>query len=315
MQRAEAPLPVSFAGDILPVLTKYDCNSRSCHGALNGQNGFKLSLFGYEPENDYEMIVHRHDGRRVSLSDPEKSLLLLKPTFQVKHAGGKRFPKESQDYVTLLNWIRNGARSVPAQERRMVALSVYPPSEVLFGKESKGRLLVTARYSDGSESDVTQLVKFQSNDDSIASVDPQGVITGLDGGETAIVVRGPGVTGVAIVDVVPDTRPVPAFKANNFIDQYVIEKLQRLHIPASEPADDATFLRRVFLDIIWVIPTSSEARRFLNDRDPCKRAKLVESLLHRPEYADFWARSTGAITSTTPSSFYITRVRTLSPFG
>src|ERR1700730_1317420 len=187
VQRADAPLPVSFAGDILPVLTKYGCNSGSCHGALNGQNGFKLSLFGYEPENDYEMIVRKHEGRRVSLSDPEKSLLLLKPTFQVKHGGGKRFSKESPDYVTLLNWIRNGAQSVPAQERRMVALSVYPPSEVLFGKESKGRLLVTAKYSDGSESDVTQLVKFQSNDDSIASVDPQGVMTGLDGGETAIV--------------------------------------------------------------------------------------------------------------------------------
>ena len=289
VQRAEAPVPVSFAGDILPILTKYGCNGGSCHGALNGQNGFKLSLFGYEPENDYDMIVHKHDGRRLSLSDPEKSLLLLKPTFQVKHGGGKRFAKDSQDYVTLLNWIRNGAQSVPSQERRMVALSVVPPSAVLFGKESKGRLLVTARYSDGSENDVTQLVKFQSNDDSIANVDPHGVVTALDGGETAIVVRGPGVTGVAIIDVVPDSRPVPAFQAKNFIDQYVIEKLQRLHIPASEPADDATFLRRVFLDVIGVIPTSSEARQFLNDRDPGKRTKLVESLLHRPEYADFWA--------------------------
>jgi hypothetical protein len=288
VQRAEAPLPVSFAGDILPVLTKNGCNSGSCHGALNGQNGFKLSLFGYEPENDYEMIVHKHDGRRLDLSDPEKSLLLLKPTFQVKHGGGKRFAKDSPDYATLFNWIRNGAHSVPAQERRMVALSVNPSSTVLFGKDAKGQLLVTARYSDGTEGDVTQLVKFQSNDDSIASVDPQGVVAGIEGGETAIVVRGPGTTGVAIVDVVPDSRPVRAFKANNFIDEYVIEKLQRLHIPASEPADDATFLRRAFLDIIGVIPTSSEARQYLNDRDPDKRAKLVESLLHRPEYADFW---------------------------
>ena len=142
--------------------------------------------------------MHKQDGRRLSLSDPEKSLLLLKPTFQVKHGGGKRFPKDSPDYVTLLNWIRNGANSVPEQERRMVALSVNPPSNILLGKESKRRLLVTARYSDGSESDVTQLMRFQSNDDLIASVDPQGTMTGLEGGETAIVVRGPGVTGVAI---------------------------------------------------------------------------------------------------------------------
>jgi hypothetical protein len=106
VQRAEAPFPVSFAGDILPILTKYGCNGGSCHGALNGQNGFKLSLFGYEPENDYEMIVHKHDGRRLNLSDPEKSLLLLKPTFQVKHGGGKRFAKDSPDYASLLNWIR-----------------------------------------------------------------------------------------------------------------------------------------------------------------------------------------------------------------
>ena len=289
VQRADAPLPLSFAGDILPVLTKYGCNSGSCHGALNGQNGFKLSLFGYEPENDYEMIVRKHDGRRLSLSDPEKSLLLLKPTFQVQHGGGKRFPKDSLDYATLLNWIRDGARRVPEQERRMVALRVYPQAVALYGKEAKSRLLVTARYSDGSEGDVTQLVKFQSNDDSIASVDAQGILTGLDGGETAIVVRGPGVTGVAIVDVVPDTRPVAALRVNNFIDQYVAEKLQRLHIPPSEPADDATFLRRVFLDVIGVIPTAAEARQFLNDRDPDKRARLVETLLHRPEYADFWA--------------------------
>ena len=289
VQRAEAPLPLSFAGDILPVLTKYGCNSGSCHGALNGQNGFKLSLFGYEPENDYEMIVHKHDGRRLSLQDPEKSLLLLKPTFQVPHGGGQRFPKGSPDYVTLLSWIRDGARRIPQQERTMVALRVYPPTLALYGKEAKSRLLVTARYSDGSESDVTRLVKFQSNDDSIVNVDPQGVLTGLDGGETAIVVRGPGVTGVAIADVIPDTRPVAALHANNFIDEYVSEKLQRLHIPPSEPADDVTFLRRVFLDVIGVIPTSAEARRFLNDRSPDKRAQLVESLLHRPEYADFWA--------------------------
>ncbi len=289
VQRAEAPLPLSFAGDILPVLTKYGCNSGSCHGALNGQNGFKLSLFGYEPENDYEMIVHKHDGRRLALSDPEKSLLLLKPTFQVTHGGGKRFAKDSPDYLTLLAWIRGGAQRVPAQERRMVALRVYPSSTALYGKESKARLLVTARYSDGSEGDVTRLVKFQSNDDSIASVDPQGVLSGLNGGETAIVVRGPGVTGVAIADVVPDTRPVPKLQVNNFIDEFVSEKLQRLHVAPSEPADDPTFLRRAFLDVIGVIPTSAEARRFLSDRDPDKRAKLVETLLHRPEYADFWA--------------------------
>jgi hypothetical protein len=289
VQKAEAPLPLSFAANILPILTKNGCNGGSCHGALNGQNGFKLSLFGYEPEADYDMIVHKHDGRRLTHADPEKSLLLLKPTFQVAHGGGKRFAKDSPEYATLLNWIRDGARLIPSQERKMVALRVNPPSVALYGKESKGRLLVTARYSDGTEGDVTEWVKFQSNDDSIVGVDPHGGLTALEGGQTAIVVRGPGVTGVAIADVVPDTRPVPKLPTNNFIDQYVAGKLQRLHIPPSELADDATFLRRVFLDVIGEIPTAQEARAFLRDHDPDKRSKLVETLLHRPEYADFWA--------------------------
>src|SRR5262249_17333576 len=122
VQRAEGPLPLSFAGDVMPILTKYGCNGGSCHGALNGKNGFKLSLFGYEPDADYEMIVHKHDGRRLKLGDPEKSLLLMKPTFAVSHGGGKLLRTDSDDYKTLLTWIRNGAKLVPAEERRMVSL-------------------------------------------------------------------------------------------------------------------------------------------------------------------------------------------------
>src|SRR5438105_1319080 len=193
VRRAEAPLPVSFAGDILPVLTKYGCNSGSCHGALNGQNGFKLSLFGYEPENDYEMIVHKHDGRRINPGDPEKSLLLLKPTFQVKHGGGKLLRKDSPDYNTLLAWIRAGAKLDPENERHIVSMRVLPASSVLSGKNATRKLLVVAHYSDGIERDVTRAVKFQSNDDSIAKVSADGVVSGERGGETAIVVRAPGI--------------------------------------------------------------------------------------------------------------------------
>ena len=289
VQRADAPPPPSFNADVMPVLTKIGCNGGNCHGALNGQSGFKLSLFGYEPGEDYEMIVHKADGRRVSLKDPEKSLLLLKPTFQVPHGGGTVLRKDSPEYDTLLAWLKNGAKLIPEDEKRVLALRVTPSQSVLFGKNAKRQLLVTARYSDGTERDVTRTAKFQSNDDSIAKVTPEGLLSAERGGETAIVVRAPGIAAGAKVGVVLEPRAVPAVAANNFIDDYVFAKLKTLEIPPSDVADDATFLRRAYLDIIGLIPTSEEARAFLADKDPGKRAKLVDQLLERPEYADFWA--------------------------
>ncbi len=289
VQRADAPPPPSFNADVMPVLTKIGCNGGSCHGALNGQNGFKLSLFGYEPDQDYDMVVLKHDGRRVNVKDPEKSLILLKPTFQVPHGGGQVLKKDSPEYRALLTWLKDGAKRIPENEKRIVALRVTPPESVLFGKDAKRQLLVTARYSDGTERDITRTAKFLSNDDSIAKVSPEGVLSVERGGETAIVVRAPGIAGVAKVDVVLQAREVPAVASNNFIDDYVFAKLKTLEIPPSGLADDATFLRRAYLDIIGLIPTSDEARAFLADKDPNKRAKLVDQLLERPEYADFWA--------------------------
>ncbi len=304
VERAGAPLARSFAGDVLPVLTKIGCNGGGCHGALNGQSGFKLSLFGYEPDDDYEMIVHKHDGRRLDLTAPEKSLLLLKPTFQVSHGGGPVLRQGSTEYNMLLDWIRAGAKRNPGEERRLVALRVIPENAVLHGKDARRRLLVTARYSDGTEGDVTRLVKFSSNDDSIVAVGADGVVSALRGGETAVVARGPGVVAAAKLGVVIEKRVVPELHANNFIDEYVFAKLKSLEIPPSEPADDTTFLRRACLDIIGVTPTAEETRRFLADRDPGKRAKLVDALLERPEYADFWALYWGDHLSNTKQLLY-----------
>ncbi len=304
VQRAEAPLARSFAGDVLPVLTKIGCNGGSCHGALNGQNGFKLSLFGYEPGEDYEMIVHKHEGRRVNLAEPEKSLLLLKPTFQTAHSGGQVLKKDSADYNTLLEWIRAGAPRIEAQERRMVALRVTPAVGVLRGKNARARVLVTARYSDGTEGDVTRLVKFSSNNDAIAAIGSDGVVTALRGGETAIMVRAPGLAAATKIGVVLEKRAVPEIRADNFIDRHVSAKLKSLEIPPSAPADDATFLRRAYLDIIGITPTSEEARAFLADRDPEKRRKLVDALLERPEYADFWSLYWGDHLSNTKQLLY-----------
>lgn len=304
VQRADAPLPGSFSADVLPVLTKLGCNGGSCHGALNGKNGFKLSLFGYEPKNDYDMIVSANDGRRVNRDQPAKSLLLQKPAFETPHGGGKLIKTGSPEYDALLRWIEGGAKGEPGNERRMTGLKVSPEQIVLYGAETARRLLVTARYSDGSEADVTNVVQFRSNDDSIVAVTPAGVVTPVRGGETAIVVRGPGLAAAAKVGVVLQRREVKPLVSDNFIDRHVSAKLRDLQIPPSEPADDATFLRRASIDIIGVIPTAEEVRAFLADKRPGKRAALVDDLLKRPEYADHWGLYWGDHLSNTKQMIY-----------
>lgn len=289
IQQADQPAPASFAADILPVLTKYGCNGGSCHGALNGQNGFKLSLFGYEPEADHDMITAKHNGRRINKTNPELSLLLQKPTAKIKHAGGKLFTETSADYLTLKTWIARGAPGNPKTDRQMVTLRVTPELATLTGKAATRKLLVTARFNDGAEADVSTLVKYTSNDDTIAAVNLKGEVTGARGGETAIVVRGPGVTAAARVAVIPEPAKTPLLPVKNFIDEHINTKLQRLSIAPSEQADDATFLRRATLDIIGLTPTAAEARAFLSSTDPNKRTVLVDALLKRPEYADYWA--------------------------
>ncbi len=303
VQKAGAPPSPSFAADVLPVLTKIGCNSGACHGALNGQNGFKLSLFGYEPGEDWEMIVRTHDGRRLQPANPEQSLLLRKPTFQVAHGGGKVLREDSAEYRALLEWIRAGAPRAQA-ERRMTGLRLHPPATVLFGRDSKSSLLVTARYSDGSEADVTHVVKFSSNNESIAAVNAAGVVTAHRGGETAVVVRGPGVAAAARIGVVLENRTFATPAANHLVDRHVTGKLRDLRIPPSPPADDAAFLRRASLDIIGLIPTAEEARRFLADTAPDKRARLVDELLARPEYGDFWGIYWGDHLSNTKQLLY-----------
>ncbi len=303
VQRADEPVLRSFAGDILPVLTKLGCNGGSCHGALKGQNGFKLSLFGYEPDADYEMIVNEHSGRRINRQDAAHSLLLDKPTLKVKHGGGKLLREDSPEYRALLDWIAAGAARQPG-ERRMTSLRIWPEQNLIFGKDTKQRLLVTARFTDGSERDVTALVKFTSNDDSIAAVSPSGIVTAVRGGETAVVVRAPGLTTAAKVGVILDNRPVPELEVFNFVDRHVAAKLKSLHIAPSALAGDTEFLRRASLDITGVIPSVDEARRFLADPSPDKRARLVDELLTRPEYADYWAVYWGDHLSNTRQLLY-----------
>ncbi len=186
----------------------------------------------------------------------------------------------------------------------MVSLRLWPERNRIYGKDSRQQLLVTVRFSDGIERDVTSLVKFTSNDDSIAAVTPSGMVTALRGGETAVVVRAPGLTAVTKVGVILDQRPVPKLPVNNFIDRHVAAKLRSLHIPPSGAAADHEFLRRVSIDVTGVIPEPEEARRFLADQSPDKRPRLVDGLLERPEYADYCAVYWGDHLSNTRQLLY-----------
>ena len=289
VQRADTEPPVTFGGDVLPVLTRVGCNGGNCHGAMNGQNGFKLSLFGDHANDDYAMIVDGDGGRRLDLGNPAASLLLRKPTFEVSHGGGHVLEADSVEYRTLLRWIAGGAKRVPESDKRLVGLTVHPEHIVLHGKAARIPLLVTAHYSDGTESDFTRLAYFDAHDTTVAEVDSNGVVTSRGRGETTVLVRGPGAVAAARIGVVTERHPVGEVESRNVIDRHIFAKLRDLHIPPSPPADDATFLRRAFLDIIGLVPTADEVRRFVADGDPSKRVKLVDRLLKRPEYADFWS--------------------------
>jgi hypothetical protein len=290
IQLADQKRSISFVNDVAPIFARLGCSASNCHGALNGQNGFKLSLFGYEPEADYKAVVEASEGRRINRADPAKSLLLLKPTLGVRHGGGKRFDVGSLEYQVIKEWIEAGAPASGSNESKMVRLEVTPRERVLLSADAMQQLVVLAHYADGTTADVTRKVRYQSNDDSIATVSVDGLVAAKRSGEAAILVRSLDQVTAARIGVVlsPKVRNYPNVPRNNFIDELVFSKLKRLNIVPSEVCTDEEFLRRASLDLIGVLPTVEEARKFLASRAPNKRAKLVDELLERPEYADFW---------------------------
>jgi hypothetical protein len=281
---------VSFVNDVAPIFARLGCGTSNCHGAVNGQNGFKLSLFGYDPEADYKAVVEASEGRRINRAEPAKSLMLLKPTLGVRHGGGKRFEVDSLEYQALKEWIESGAPAGGNHEAKMVRLEVVPQERVLLSAEAMQQLVVLAHYSDGTTADVTRKVRYQSNDDTIATVSADGLVAAKRSGEAAILVRTLDQVTAARIGVVlsPPVRNYPNVPRHNFLDELVFSKLKRLHIVPSDLCTDEDFLRRAYLDLIGVLPTAEEARKFLASRDANKRAKLVDELLERPEYADFW---------------------------
>ena len=286
---AEYP-PVHFANDVVPILSKLGCNSGGCHGRAAGQNGFKLSVFGFDPAADYDALIKEARGRRIFPSSAEKSLLLSKPTGHVPHGGGQRLKVGSLDYQVLLEWIRQGMPLGRADAPTLVSVRISPAERVVsFGASQQ--ILATARYSDGQERDVTALASYSSNATHVAEVERGGLVhCGQVPGEAAITVSYMGqVAAVKTVIPRPDPPQFPELPVRSPVDSLVWAKLKRMGIIPSEPADDATFLRRVFLDTIGRLPRPDEVRGFLTDSDPNKRSRWIERVLAREEFADLWA--------------------------
>jgi hypothetical protein len=285
------PRRYSFKNDVLPVLSRFGCNASGCHGKAEGQNGFKLSVFGFDAAADYAALTAESRGRRVFPAAPEQSLLLRKVSGQAPHGGGLRIRADSTDYQTLRGWIAAGVPFGSPSESEVESVRVEPRERVL-DLQGRQQLRVLARWTDGREADVTAHAKFQSNTSTIATVGESGLVHAGDvPGEAAIMASFMNAVDTFRV-VVPRPQKIDAYPAipeNNFIDRHVFRKLRQLNILPSEPADDAEYLRRVYLDVIGTLPTAAEASRFLADRDSAKRAKLVDALLERPEFADLWA--------------------------
>lgn len=291
-----ADRPVSFANDVVPVLTKAGCNMGTCHAkAGGGQNGFQLSLLGFEPAEDYDHIVLESRGRRVSFGNPDQSLLLLKPSGQVAHGGGMRLPKSSPGFNTIREWISQGAPKDSTAGLKLVAFEIKPTKQLLQ-RQATQQLQALARYSDGSTRDVTRLALFESNDKAMAEVSESGLVKVLDlPGKVSVMVRYQG--HVAVFNAaIPLGAPVAAMPPEkNFIDTAVFANLKELGIPPSPICDDATFLRRVTLDVAGRLPTEEEAKAFLADKRADKRDRWIDELLKSPDYADFFASKWTAV--------------------
>jgi hypothetical protein len=281
----------SFRNDVQPVLAKIGCNTGACHGALAGKGGFKLSLRGYDTMADYLAITRNARGRRVEPTDPGRSLLLAKPSMAVPHKGGLRLPVDSLGYGIVAQWLAAGAPAPPGDEPMVEELAVFP-GEVTLRPGDEQRVVVRAKYSDGSMRDVTPWSKFSSTNEAVATVDEDGRIKVIGHGGGAITVwYSSKIANVRLISPydsqVPETVYAEAPR-NNFIDELVLKQLQALRLPPAPPADDATFLRRVFLDTIGKLPTADEVKAFLADKAPDKRSRLIESLLTREEFVDYW---------------------------
>ena len=284
-----AAVQVGFERDLLSILTTKGCNSSACHGSPAGQNGFMLSLYGSDPRADFEMILHGHGGRRVTLESPEASLLLAKPAFRVAHGGGQLMTDESDEYETILEWLRQGA-PYGSSGTRLERLDLHPSERVLPGPGSRQSIVVIGRLSDGTTRDMTDEVRYSVIDEAVIEVEGTGAVVAKEPGMTTLMARAMGKAATAQFIVIDSggqdslEAPEPA----NLIDEHVFAKLRTVRIAPFPISDDRTFLRRAFLDATGVLPTPGETKLFLSSADPAKREALIDRLLERPEYATHW---------------------------
>ncbi len=297
ISKAQEERPISFVLDVMPVFMKAGCNSGGCHGAARGKDGFRLSLFGYNADGDYDYLTREIIGRRINLAIPEDSLLLTKGAGQVQHTGGKLFETDSELYQTVLRWIQAGAPKDPKDIPSPVSVEIYPTQAVLEGSNTSQRLVVRAKYSDGTDRDVTSLAAFSSNNDVSVKVTPQGQLTAGERGEAFVMARFETFSVGAQVLVVPKGLDFkfPDVEAKNYIDELVYNKLKKLRIEPSGVVADNKFLRRLYLDIIGRLPTVQELKDFESDISTGKRERIIDELLAKPEFADMWVMKWGEL--------------------
>ena len=289
--------PIDFRTEVVPLLSKYGCNAGGCHGKASGQNGFKLSLFGFDSAFDHEAIAREARGRRIFPAAPHRSIFLLKASGQMPHGGGKKLLPESADYRIVREWIASGAPATAPDAPKVVRIRMEIADRTLQPGQTQ-QLAAIADYSDGSTRDVTRHSEFSSNLDVVARVDGEGWVTaGIQRGEAAIMARHMGYVAVflALVPHGPPLASIPNFQPNNWIDELAVEKWKKLGLLPSPAADDSTFLRRVCVDLCGRLPTAQEARDFLADRSADKRSKLIDRLLESKDYPAFFAMRWGSI--------------------
>ncbi len=288
---AEKERPISFQLDVMPVLTAAGCNTGSCHGSARGQDGFHLTLYGFDPKGDHFRLTTEMAGRRINLALPEESLLITKAIGGVPHTGGKLFEKDGPFYDTLVEWVRSGALYDEGEIPEPTGIEVEPEQMVLTGKDIAVPFTVRASYSDGTDRDVTTLSTFSSSNDNSVGIEAQsGLATSKNRGEAFLLARFHTFTEGSQAIVVPAELDYerPAFEAFNYIDEHVAEKLHKLRIVPSDLAGDEAFIRRAFLDIVGLAPTAEERSVFLGDKNPDKRGALVDELLTRKEFTEMW---------------------------
>lgn len=290
MAQATAERPISFKLDVMPIFMRTGCNTGGCHGAARGKDGFRLSLFGFDPDGDHYRLTRELNGRRVNMALPAESMLLEKVCGKVSHTGGQRMVENDEYWQTIVRWLEADAPLDPATVPTCVGVDIFPKNTVLNGKGATQRLTVKARYSDNSTRDVTHLALFLSSNDSSAKIAPDGLVTAGDRGEAFVMARFSTFTVGSPMIVLPKDYQFtfPASVEANYVDSLVNAKLKKLRIAPSGVCSDEAFLRRVYVDVIGVLPTAEEFARYTASTSPTKREELVDELLARKEFAELW---------------------------